>query len=167
MIVELARVKCTSGQQWGNSEGLSWALCLGQAVSVAASTGVPPALAPTWAVGVPWAGTHGPAHTFGIAWGHSSSLMKSTWRMNDACFGHLCPPFWWFLLLLRSRVATEVQTETANFPLVTQVSVWGERGLGHTLGQMGSCPFCQTTANIRTLWIWWIQEWFNQDRSQC
>lgn len=77
--------------------------------------------------------------------------MENEWP--DACFGHLCPPFWWFLLLLRSRVATEVQTETGNLPPVTQVSVWGARGLGHTLGQMGSCAFCQTVANIQTLWI--------------
>lgn len=68
-------------------------------LSVAASTGVSPALAPMWAGSVLRAGTHGPACAFGIEWGHSNSLVKSTWRMNGQMlvlatsvphFGDLC-----------------------------------------------------------------------------
>lgn len=68
-------------------------------LSVAASTGVSPALEPTWAVSVLWAVTHGPACAFGNEWGHSNSLLKSTGRMNGQMlvlatsvshFGDLC-----------------------------------------------------------------------------
>lgn len=57
------------------------------------------------------------------------------------------------ILVISAPADVKVQTESGNLPPVIQVSVWGERGLGHTLGQTGSHPFCQTTANIQTLWI--------------